>query len=177
MQQAHYAEGKKKLSYADLCKHLTEWRKNSETQWLSETHSQALQQTVKDLEQAYKNFFEKRVDFPRFKNKGQSDIPAKTGLGALPQQPGSDGCVEKRHRVRPTRQVVRLDPDRTPSRDADSSIDRHCGHRYGSRPLCHAGRRQLFRPAQQFQTPRKSLGEGSACHEPQTEVQQQLEKR
>ena len=73
LQQAHYAEGKKKLSYADLCKHLTEWRKNSETQWLSETHSQPLQQTLKDLERAYKNFFEKRADFPRFKKKGQSD--------------------------------------------------------------------------------------------------------
>ena len=61
------------MSYADLCKHLTEWRKSSETQWLSETHSQPLQQTLKDLERAYKNFFEKRADFPRFKKKGQSD--------------------------------------------------------------------------------------------------------
>ncbi|MDA8327401.1 MAG: transposase [Betaproteobacteria bacterium] len=73
LQQAHYAEGKKKLSYADLCKHLTEWRKSSETQWLSETHSQPLQQTLKDLERAYSNFFAKRADFPRFKKKGQSD--------------------------------------------------------------------------------------------------------
>jgi putative transposase len=73
LQQAHYAEGKKKLSYADLCKHLTQWRKSSETQWLSETHSQALQQSLKDLERAYKNFFEKRAGFPRFKKKGQSD--------------------------------------------------------------------------------------------------------
>ncbi|HAD31876.1 MULTISPECIES: RNA-guided endonuclease InsQ/TnpB family protein [Methylophaga] len=73
LQQAHYAESKKKLSYADLCKQLTEWRKSSETQWLSETHSQPLQQTLKDLERAYKNFFEKRADFPRFKKKGQSD--------------------------------------------------------------------------------------------------------
>ncbi len=69
LQQAHYAEGKKKLSYADLCKHLTQWRKSSETQWLSETHSQALQQTLKDLERAYKNFFEKRAGFPRFKKR------------------------------------------------------------------------------------------------------------
>ena len=73
LQQAHYAESKKKLSYSDLCKQLTEWRKSSETQWLSETHSQPLQQTLKDLERAYKNFFEKRADFPRFKKKGQSD--------------------------------------------------------------------------------------------------------
>jgi putative transposase len=73
MQQARFAEGKKKLSYADLCKHLTEWRKSSETQWLSETHSQPLQQTLKDLEHAYQNFFEKRADFPCFKKKGLAD--------------------------------------------------------------------------------------------------------
>jgi putative transposase len=32
-----------------------------------------LQQTLKDLERAYTNFFAKRADFPRFKKKGQSD--------------------------------------------------------------------------------------------------------
>ncbi|MFN3786628.1 MAG: RNA-guided endonuclease InsQ/TnpB family protein, partial [Thiothrix sp.] len=32
-----------------------------------------LQQTLKDLERAYANFFAKRADFPRFKKKGQSD--------------------------------------------------------------------------------------------------------
>ncbi len=32
-----------------------------------------LQQTLKDLERAYANFFAKRAEFPRFKKKGQSD--------------------------------------------------------------------------------------------------------
>lgn len=32
-----------------------------------------LQQTLKVLERAYRNFFAKRADFPRFKKKGQSD--------------------------------------------------------------------------------------------------------
>jgi putative transposase len=31
----------------------------------------ALQQSLKDLERAYANFFAKRADFPRFKKKGQ----------------------------------------------------------------------------------------------------------
>ncbi len=44
MQQAQHADGKKKLSYADLCKQLTIWRNSLETGWLSETHSQPLQQ-------------------------------------------------------------------------------------------------------------------------------------
>jgi putative transposase len=73
LHQTYYEEGKKKLTYADLCKQLTQWRKSSETKWLSETHSQPLQQALKDLERAYKNFFEKRASFPRFKRKGRSD--------------------------------------------------------------------------------------------------------
>jgi putative transposase len=68
-----YEQGEKKLGYAGLCKSLTEWKAQGETIWLSETPSQALQQTLKDLELAYTNFFAKRADFPRFKKKGQSD--------------------------------------------------------------------------------------------------------
>lgn len=73
MQQAQHADGKKKLSYADLCKQLTIWRNSLETGWLSETHSQPLQQSLKDLDRAYNNFFAQRADLPRFKKKGQSD--------------------------------------------------------------------------------------------------------
>ena len=73
MQQAQHADGKKKLSYADLCKQLTIWRNSLETGWLSETHSQPLQQSLKDLERAYNTFFARRADLPRFKKKGQSD--------------------------------------------------------------------------------------------------------
>lgn len=73
MQKALYESGEKKLGYAGLCKELTTWKSQPETLWLSETHSQVLQQSLKDLERAYKNFFEKRADFPRFKNKGMGD--------------------------------------------------------------------------------------------------------
>lgn len=73
MQKARYEQGEKKLGYAGLCKLLTEWKVQAETIWLTETPSQALQQTLKDLERAYTNFFAKRADFPRFKKKGQTD--------------------------------------------------------------------------------------------------------
>ena len=73
MQQERYKAGEKNLGYASLCKSLTEWKAQSETLWLSETPSQALQQALKNLERAYKNFFDKRADFPKFKKKGQSD--------------------------------------------------------------------------------------------------------
>ncbi len=73
LQQARHEAGEKKLSYAALCKALTEWKAGPETLWLNETPSQALQQALKNLERAYQNFFEKRAAFPRFKKKGQSD--------------------------------------------------------------------------------------------------------
>jgi len=73
MQKAIYEGGEKKLGYAGLCKTLTEWRKSPETAWLADAPVHPLQQTLKDLERAYTNFFAKRADFPRFKKKGQHD--------------------------------------------------------------------------------------------------------
>ena len=73
MQQERHKAGEKKIGYAGLCKSLTEWKTQKEMLWLSDTPSQALQQSLKNLERAYKNFFAKRADFPKFKKKGQSD--------------------------------------------------------------------------------------------------------
>ena len=69
LQKARYERGEKKLGYAGLCKLLTEWRNSAETAWLADSPSQTLQQVLKDLDRAYKNFFAKRADFPRFKKK------------------------------------------------------------------------------------------------------------
>ena len=73
LQKERYEQGEKKLGYAGLCKLLTEWRNSTETAWLADAPVHPLQQTLKDLERAYTNFFAKRADFPRFKKKGQSD--------------------------------------------------------------------------------------------------------
>ena len=40
---------------------LIEWKSDTETQWLKEAPSQPLQQSLKDLERAYKNFFSRNV--------------------------------------------------------------------------------------------------------------------
>jgi putative transposase len=73
MQKALYEQGEKKLGYAGLCKALTAWRNAEDTAWLAEAPVHPLQQTLKDLERAYTNFFAKRADFPRFKKKGMGD--------------------------------------------------------------------------------------------------------
>jgi putative transposase len=73
LQRARYEHGEKKLGYAGLCKRLTEWRNSTETAWLSDAPVHPLQQSLKDLERAYANFFATRAEFPRFKKKGRHD--------------------------------------------------------------------------------------------------------
>ena len=73
LQKERYEQGEKKLGYAGLCKLLTEWRNGVETAWLADAPVHPLQQTLKDLERAYSNFFAKRAAFPKFKKKGQRD--------------------------------------------------------------------------------------------------------
>ena len=73
LQKERYEAGLKKLGYAGLCKQITEWRNGPETPWLKDAPTHPLQQTLKDLERGYANFFAKRADFPRFKKKGRGD--------------------------------------------------------------------------------------------------------
>lgn len=61
---------KQKLSRFDLDKLLTQWKKGLD--WLSLPPSQSLQQTNKDLDQAFSNFFHGR-GYPKFKKKGIHD--------------------------------------------------------------------------------------------------------
>lgn len=60
-----------KFSYAKIANLLPEWKR--ELVWLKDCHSQVLQQSLRDLESAFKNFFAKRSDFPKFKRKGEKD--------------------------------------------------------------------------------------------------------
>lgn len=73
LQKANHEAGNKFIGYVAMAKLLTGWRNSVETGWLSDAPAQAMQQTLKDLERAYANFFAKRADFPRFKKKGAGD--------------------------------------------------------------------------------------------------------
>ena len=59
----------KSLTQIALNKLLPNLKKQEETQWLSECYSQVLQSTTLNLVNAYKNFFESRAKYPRFKSK------------------------------------------------------------------------------------------------------------
>jgi putative transposase len=64
-----YRETGKGLSAITMKRWIPQLKKQEETAWLKETYSQCLQASVINLGIAYKNFFEKRGSYPRFKSK------------------------------------------------------------------------------------------------------------
>lgn len=62
-----YKKDKTSLNYNDCSKDLTLLKKNIE--WLREPDKCALQNSLKDLDNAYKKFFKEHAGFPKFKSK------------------------------------------------------------------------------------------------------------
>lgn len=62
-----YKNDGKTLTYCDCSKDLTNLKK--ELEWLKEPDKDSLQKSLKDLDEAYKNFFRKGIGFPKFKSK------------------------------------------------------------------------------------------------------------
>lgn len=73
LQKENREAGGRFVNYVAMAKWLTAWRNSAETPWLKDAPVHPQQHALKDLERAYKNFFTKRADFPRFKKKGQGD--------------------------------------------------------------------------------------------------------
>ena len=67
--QTVYKETGKTIGYNALAAELVQLKKQPETAFLKECHSQVLQQTLMDLEKAFGSFFEKRAKFPKFKSR------------------------------------------------------------------------------------------------------------
>ena len=64
-----YIETGKGMSYCDMAKDLTQLKKLPDYQWLTDATAATLQQSLKNLETAFKNFFSKKARFPKFKSK------------------------------------------------------------------------------------------------------------
>jgi putative transposase len=73
LQKENHEAGNKFIGYVAMAAKLPVWKREEGTEWLKDSPSQSLQHALKDLERAYKNFFEKRTGFPRFKKKGMGD--------------------------------------------------------------------------------------------------------
>jgi putative transposase len=70
----HYAQTKKSLPLAMLYAELRDLKQQPQMAWLRAMDSQALQQTLRDLDKAFQAFFAKRSGLPKFKSK-KTDAP------------------------------------------------------------------------------------------------------
>jgi putative transposase len=64
-----YYQRRERLSYEGTAQRLVLLKKQEETRWLNEVSSVPLQQALRHLEKAFRNFFEGRADYPTFKKK------------------------------------------------------------------------------------------------------------
>jgi len=70
--QAEYkADNTAKFSYARLATMLPKWKE--ELHWLAQAPAQSLQQSLKDLESAFRGFFKRIAGFPKFQAKGKKE--------------------------------------------------------------------------------------------------------
>ncbi|EAW36406.1 RNA-guided endonuclease TnpB family protein [Lyngbya sp. PCC 8106] len=66
---SQYKETGKGLNYNEMAAYLTQLKKQPDYLFLKEATAATLQQSLKNLESAFKNFFQKRARFPKFKSK------------------------------------------------------------------------------------------------------------
>jgi len=64
-----YQKDKKQISCFDLIKELPKLKKQKETEWLKEANAQSLQQSIRNLDNAFTRFFREKKGFPKFKSR------------------------------------------------------------------------------------------------------------
>ena len=67
-----YASEKRNASQYECMRKVTSMRNDPEIPWLKDCDSMALQESVKDLDKAYKSFFEKHSGYPKYHKKHAS---------------------------------------------------------------------------------------------------------
>lgn len=115
-----YHTAGKSLSFAQLSRDLTALKKDKETEWLGEVSAVTLQQSLRNLDTSFTNFFEGRAQYPRFKSKKRSKQAARYVGTAFAVKEGKLQLAKVPGRVRvrwsrelpsePTSCTVTLDP-------------------------------------------------------------------
>ena len=72
-----YKENKQSLSYIDLAGELTQLKKTEGHLWLRDVPNECLQQSLRNMDSAFSNFFKHNNRFPKFKSKRKSKESAK----------------------------------------------------------------------------------------------------
>src|SRR3990170_4159608 len=97
-----YQQDKKRLNCFDLINELAELKKEKDFEWLSKVNSQSLQMSLRNLDNAFTNFFRKQNKFPNFKSKKRNinsfQIPQHLKLSNKLDIPKVKGINIKQHR-------------------------------------------------------------------------------
>lgn len=64
-----YQKDKTRIGWVDLCKRLTDLKKQEDTSWLCEVSSMSLQSSIHNMDAAFTRFFREKKGFPKFKSK------------------------------------------------------------------------------------------------------------
>lgn len=75
-----YSEHGKSSSYIETNNICTKLKKEEAYLWLREADKFALNNSLRDLDMAYKNFFNKNSNFPKFKTKNKSKLSYRTNF-------------------------------------------------------------------------------------------------
>lgn len=78
-----YNNDKKNTSFSELGKHLTDLKSQENTKWLKDVHSKVLQQSLINLETAYKSFFKNGNGFPKFKSRKDNAQSCRFPIDAI----------------------------------------------------------------------------------------------
>ena len=83
-----YSETGKSIATNDLIKMIPAWKRDPDTSWLAQVDSMALQQSIRDLDRAYKNFFRRvreggKPGFPKFKSLRHARQSYRTNGGKV----------------------------------------------------------------------------------------------
>lgn len=93
-----YKKDKKKYSSFDLCKMLTQYKKQEI--WLNEVSCTTLREAIRNLDKAYTNFYYKRANLPRFKSKKKSKLSFYTRYDRIKFYENNKVHLEKMGKVR-----------------------------------------------------------------------------
>ena len=72
-----YQQRKERLSCVDLCKMLTDIKKEEDKFWLNEVSAECLQQSMRCMDSAFTKFFREKKGFPKYKSKKNNRMAYK----------------------------------------------------------------------------------------------------
>ncbi len=85
---AAWQQRQERVGYSQTSAMLTEWKRTEELSFLTEVSCVPLQQTLRHLHTAFRNFFDQRARYPRFKSKKKSRASAEYTASAFRYRDG-----------------------------------------------------------------------------------------